>query len=126
MDTIGIIRWIAIGLHGIVLVFSLSVIFALTGGDIAASFVISEKDAALRQAMSLAVLVIGGNAVGVILLLTPLFRSFIGSCVLVGYEVAFLITSFIFLSFDYSLVIGVVTCALLYVANVRWKVRAEM
>jgi len=113
-----------IGLHGIILAFALFVTFALTGGDIVAAFTLSKTDAALSHALSLSWMLIGGNVLGIILLLTPLFRSFIGSCVLVGYELAFLVASFLFLSIDYSFIIGIIVCSLLYVANKRWKIHA--
>ena len=125
MDKIGIIRWIAIGLHGIVLAFALFVTFALTGGDIVAAFTLSKTDAALSHALLLSALLIGGNVLGIILLLMPLFASFIGSCVLVAYELAFLVASFLFLSPDYSFIIGIVVCALLYAASTRWKQRPQ-
>ena len=98
MEKLDIIRWIAIALHGIVLAFALFVTLALTGGDIVASFTLSETDAALSRALSLSGLLIGGNALAVILLLTPLFKSFFGSCVLVAYELVFLVAAFLFLS----------------------------
>lgn len=121
---IGSIRWIVIALHGIVLAFALFVTFALTGGDIVEAFILSKTDAALSHALSLSGMLIGGNVLGIILLLTPLFKSLIGSCVLVAYELAFLVASFLFLSTDYSFVIGIIVCALLYVANTRWKIHA--
>jgi hypothetical protein len=126
LDKIGIIRWIAIALHTIVLTFALFVTSALTGGDIVGSFALIETDIALRQALSLSGLLLGGNTLGVVLLLTPMFRSFIGSCALVVYELAFLAASFMFLSLDYSFIIGIVVCAVLYVANVRRKVQVEI
>jgi hypothetical protein len=123
LENVGIVRWIAVGLHGLVLAFSLFVSFTLAGGDVLAAFTLSKTDAALSHALALSSLLIGGNVLGIILLLTPLFRSFFGSCVLVAYELAFLTASFLFLSTDYRVVIGIVACALLYVANTRWKAR---
>ena len=119
MNKICIIRWVIVGLHGIVLAFALFVIFFLTAGDIKTAYALSKTDAALSHALWLSGLLIGGNMLGIILLLTPLFRSFIGSCVLVTYELAFLGASLIYLTLDYSVVIGIIVCAILYVANAR-------
>lgn len=108
-----------VGLHGIVLAFALIVTFFLTGGDIKSTYELSKTDPALSHALRLGSLLIGGNMLGIILLLTPLFRSFIGSCVLVAYELVFLGVSLIYLTPDYSFVIGIIGCAMLYVANQR-------
>lgn len=95
-------------------------------GGIVGVLALIETDTTLRQAMSLSGLLIGGNVLGIALLLTSMFRSFIGSCVLVAYELAFLVVSFMFLSLDYSFAIGVVVYALLYVANVRRIAHGEV
>jgi hypothetical protein len=108
-----------VSLHGIVLVFALTIIFFLTGGDIKLTYALSETDPALSHALGLGGLLIGGNMLGIILILTPLFRSFVGSCVLVIYELAFLGISLIYLTPDYSFAIGFIGCAMLYVANQR-------
>ena len=71
--------------------------------------------------MWLAGFVIAANIVGVILLLTPLFRTFAGSCLLIIYELIFLIASLVWLSVDYSIVIAIIAFALIYVAIERRK-----
>lgn len=119
LDKLGTIKWITIGLHGIVLAFALFVVIALTGGDVLAAVTLSKTDAALHHALWLSALLIGGNVLGIILLLTPLFRSSVGSCVLVSYELAFLGISLLFFSPDYSVIIGIIVCALLYVAHMQ-------
>jgi hypothetical protein len=122
MDKVRVVRWMAIGLHGIVFLFALFVTFTLAEGDLLGVLARAGTDVVLRQALSLSALLIVGNFLGVILLLTPLYMSFRGSCALVAYEVVFLGVSFLFLSLDYSVIVGVVTIALFYIAYMRRNV----
>lgn len=121
MDSVSVIRWVAVGLHGIVLAFGLFVVVVLVNGDLLAAISLADTDSALKQALLISLLVIGGNALGIVMLLTPLFKSFLGICLLLGYEIVFLAASLVFLSLDYSLVIGIIVVGLLYVAGVRKK-----
>ena len=121
MDSVSVIRWVAVGLHGIVLAFGFFVVAVLINGNLPAAITLADTDPALKQALLISLLVIGGNALGIVLLLTPLFKSFLGICLLLGCEIAFLAASLVFLSFDYSLVIGIIVGGLLYVAGVRKK-----
>jgi hypothetical protein len=116
LSKINIIKWAAVGLHGIVLAFTLFVTFFLTDGDILTAYELSKTDAALSHALWLSALLIAGNMLGIILLLTPLSRSFIGGCILTTYELAFLGLSFVYLTSDYSFIIGIIVCAVSYVA----------
>lgn len=122
MDKLRVVRWMAIGLHGIVFLFALFVTFTLVEGDFLGALARAGTDVVLRQAISLSALLIVGNFLGVILLLTPLYMSFRGSCALVVYEVVFLGVSFLFLSLDYSVIVGVVAVALFYIAYMRRNV----
>ena len=119
------LKWVSIGLHTILLIFALLVTFSLTGIDILAAFKLSKTDAALQHALSLSGLLVIGNLLGIILIFTPLFRSFMGSCFLLIYELAFLGGSLLFLSPDYSVVIGFIACVLLYVAHMHWKLHVK-
>lgn len=116
LNKICIIKWAAVGLHGVVLAFALFVTFFLTEGDIQTAYELSKTDAALSHALWLSALLIGCNTLGIILLLTPLSRSFIGGCILTTYELAFLGLSFIYFTPDYSFIIGIIVCAVSYVA----------
>lgn len=117
------IKWAIVGLHTVMLIFSLFATLVLTAGDIKTAYILSETNAALNHALWLGNLLIGGNGLGIMLLLTPLFRSFIGNCVLVMYELVFLSLSLVYLAPEYSVMIGIVVCILLYVTKHRLATR---
>src|SRR5438128_1649817 len=90
MDKIRAIRWTMIGLHFIVLIFGLVIGVLTTNLDLSEAMNQARADPALQRALLLATLVVGGNLVGAFLLLSPLFKSFLGICCLLAYEIAFL------------------------------------
>ena len=119
MRNIVAIRWIAIGLHAIVLSFAVIVVGAVVNWDFAQIGTVLNADSNAKEVMWRSALLLGGNALGIALLLTPLFGSFSGSCLLVTFEILFLIASFLWLAFDYSIVIAIIAAALTYVAVMR-------
>jgi hypothetical protein len=119
LKKINTIKWLAMGIHSILFAFALMVGFVPTGGEVVSVFELSKADYALSHAFSLFGLLIIGNLLGIILLITPLYKTFAGSCVLVAYELALLIASIFFLSSDYSFFIGIIVCSLSYTAYIR-------
>lgn len=121
MDKAKAIRWTAIGLHTIVFIFGVVIGALTTNFDVLGALAQARADSALEQALRLCALIVGGNLLGAILLLSRLFESFTGICFLLIYEVAFLVVSFTFLSLDYSVVLGVIVASLLYAAGLQRK-----
>jgi hypothetical protein len=119
LKNINTIKWLVIGIHSILFAFALVLGFVLADGAVVSTFSLSKTDHALSHALSLSGLLIIGNLVGIILLITPLYKTFIGNCVLVAYELALLIASIIFLSSEYSFFIGIIVCSLSYAAYIR-------
>ena len=115
------LRWIAIALHGIVMVYAVLVLGAVMGWDFAQMGATPGTDPNSKRLLWLSALLIGGNALAIVLLLTPLFSSFFGSCMLVLYEAIFLATSVLWLALEYSIVIAIIAAGLIYVAVVRRK-----
>lgn len=119
MDKPNAIRWTTIGLHTIVLIFGLVIGALTTNFDVLGAIAQARTDSALQQALLLCALVVGGNLLGAILLLSRLFKSFAGICFLLIYEIVFLVASLKFLSLDYSVVLGAIVLSLLYTAQLQ-------
>jgi hypothetical protein len=119
MGTATAIRWIAIGLHTIVAIFGVVMVGIATGLDVMDALRRSASDLNLQKLLFLALIVVGGNLIAAVLIATRLFSSQSGIYILLGYEFIFLLASLAFLSFDYSIVTGIVIAGLLYVAKER-------
>lgn len=117
------IRWIAIALHAIVLSFGIVVILFLTDGNLIFALNEATHDSAMKEISYLSLLVIGGNFIGVVFLLSPLFNNVFGFYILMAYELLLAIATFFFLSLDYSLVSCMIVAGLLYVAYERKKLK---
>lgn len=123
MDKLSVVKWTAVALHGIVLIFAVFITFALVGDNVTESLVWGSSDFSARHPLVLVGLVIVANATGVILLLTPLLKSFTGGCIALAFEVSLLIFSLFFLSADFGVVSGAIASGVLFVVIVRFKER---
>ena len=113
------IRWIAVGLHAVVLIFGVVILGMTTGIDVAGALRRSYEDPILQKIFLLTAIVVGGNLIGAILIGSRLFNSRTGIYALLGYEITFLLVSLPLLSIDYSVVIAFVIAGLLYVAKLK-------
>jgi len=114
MNNIAAIRWTTIGLHVIVLIFGVVIGVATIGLNPSEAMRAAEADPAFKRVLLLFGILVGGNLIGALLLLSRLFKSSAGLRWLLGYEIIFLITSIGFLSIEYTIVIGAIVAALLY------------
>jgi hypothetical protein len=121
MKHVNTIRWTAIGLHTIVMIFGLAIGPLATNFDPLQALAQSKSDPSLERAMLLSVLVVVGNLFGATLLASPLFKSLGGTYSILAYEILFLAATLAFLSVDFSIASGVIVLSLLYVASVRRK-----
>jgi hypothetical protein len=125
MKNIALVRWTTIGLHVIVLIFGVVIGLATIGLNPLEAMRAAEADPAFKRVLLLLGIVVGGNLVGALLLLTDLFRSSSGLYWLLGYEIIFLFASISFLSIEYTIVIGAIVAALLYAIVVQRRSPAK-
>jgi hypothetical protein len=109
----------SIGLHVIVLVYGLVLGLATIGWDPAEIVRHAKADPDYKQVVLLTALIVGGNLVGAVLLLTGLFKSFVGVCWLIAYELVLLAASISLLALEYAIIVGVIVLALLFVLAAR-------
>lgn len=119
LSTLNLIRWAAIGLHTIVIVFALAVTSHILDFDISGTIERSASDPAFKRVLLLFGLVIAGNLLGLGLLISRLFDTFRGICVVLAYEFLFLLATLLFLTLDYTVVLILIVGGLIYVAHER-------
>jgi hypothetical protein len=124
MTNIAPIRWATVGLHVIVLIFGVVVGVATIGLDPSEAIRAAEADPNFKRVLFLVSIVVGGNLLGALLLLTRLFTSSAGLRWILGYEIIFLIISITFLSIEYTIAIGVIVAALLYAVFLQTRSRS--
>jgi hypothetical protein len=124
MTNIAPIRWATVGIHVIVLIFGVVVGVATIGLDPSEAIRAAEADPNFKRVLFLVSIVVGGNLLGALLLLTRLFTSSAGLRWILGYEIIFLIISITFLSIEYTIAIGVIVAALLYAVFLQTRSRS--
>jgi hypothetical protein len=124
LTNIAPIRWATVGLHVIVLIFGVVVGVATIGLDPSEAIRAAEADPNFKRVLFLVSIVVGGNLLGALLLLTRLFTSSAGLRWILGYEIIFLIISITFLSIEYTIAIGVIVAALLYAVFLQTRSRS--
>jgi hypothetical protein len=109
-----------LALHTILFIFALVVALTLTEGDLKSAISEASSNQESSQALSLLGLVICSSFFGGALVISPLLEKLSCSLFLCVYELLFFVASLLYLSIDFSIVIGLIFLTSLYIARTHY------
>lgn len=114
-----LIRLFLIGMHSVVLIFTLLVVFSLTDGNVIQAFYFNGANSTYERALMITGFLIITNLLAIVLIMSQAFKKIGAISILVFCEIGILIYSCIYLSTDFSLIFGVIVITLLYEVKTR-------